>query len=189
MVLVTLVCAQHRGARLALPVAVSRGAERIARRYGAQVTWTKLSAADLMQIAGSGEVDFAASQEGGFIWPDVLPAYDAIATLVKLLDLLAGADRPLSDVVAEVPPSFVVHEAVPTPWEKKGTVMRGMMEWAKDHETVLVDGIKVLYDDGWALVLPDPELAVTHVWAEGDNDTVARRLLAIHAGKVAELTA
>ena len=67
--------------------------------------------------------------------------------------------------------------------------MRGMMEWAKDHRTVLVDGIKVMYEDGWALVLPDPELTVTHVWAEGDTDATARRLLAIHAGKVAELTA
>jgi mannose-1-phosphate guanylyltransferase/phosphomannomutase len=189
LVLVRLVCEFIPKARLALPVAVSRGAERIADEYGAQITWTKLSAAHLMEIAGSGRVDCAASQEGGFIWPDVLPAYDATATLVKLLDLLAVADRPLSDIVAEVPTTFIAHEAVPTPWEKKGTVMRGMMEWAKDHRTVLVDGIKVMYDDGWALVLPDPELTVTHVWAEGDTDATARRLLAIHAGKVAELTA
>jgi mannose-1-phosphate guanylyltransferase/phosphomannomutase len=189
LVLVHLVCEARPGARLALPVAVSRGAERIAARFGAQITWTKMSAAHLMEIAGSGKVDFAASQEGGFIWPEVLPAYDATATLVKLLDLLAQADRPLSAVVDEVPTSFVVHDRVPTPWEKKGTVMRGMMEWAKEGETVLVDGIKVVYDDGWALVLPDPELALTHVWAEGDTEAVARRLLAIHAGKVAELTA
>jgi mannose-1-phosphate guanylyltransferase/phosphomannomutase len=189
LVLVRLVCEVHEHARLALPVAVSRGAETIAKEFGAQVTWTKLSAAHLMEVAGSRQVDFAASQEGGFIWPDVLPAYDATATLVKLLDLLAVVDRPLSEVVATVPPSFVAHEAVPTPWERKGTVMRGMVEWAKDRDTVLVDGIKVIYPDGWALVLPDPELPVTHVWAEGDTDADARRLLSIHAGKVAELNA
>ncbi|MCU1430691.1 MAG: sle [Actinomycetia bacterium] len=186
--LVYLVCAQHPGARIALPVSVSRGAERIAQQFGAHITWTKLSAAHLMEIAGSGAVDFAASQEGGFIWPEVLPAYDATATLVKLLDLLAAADRPLSEIVSDVPTSFVAHEAVPTPWERKGTVMRGMMEWAKGRDTVLVDGIKVLYPDGWALVLPDPELNVTHVWAEGENEAAAKRLVAIHAGKVAELT-
>jgi mannose-1-phosphate guanylyltransferase/phosphomannomutase len=189
LVLVRLVCEQREHARLALPVSVSRGAERIAAELGAQITWTKLSAAHLMEIARSGKVDFAASQEGGFIWPDVLPAYDATTTLVKLLDLLAVAERPLSDVVTEVPATFVAHDAVPTPWERKGTVMRGMMEYAKNHETVLVDGIKILYPDGWALVLPDPELAVTHVWAEGDSEATAKRLVAIHAGKVAELTA
>ena len=34
---------------------------------------------------------------------------------------------------------------------------------------MLVDGVKIIYPDGWALVLPDPELPVTHVWAEGDD--------------------
>ncbi len=54
-----------------------------------------------------------------------------------------------------------------TPWEQKGLVMRTIVEQAKDRETVLVDGVKVIHDDGWALVLPDPEEPVTHVWAEG----------------------
>ena len=47
--------------------------------------------------------------------------------------------------------------------------MRGIMERAKDCPTVLVDGVKIIYPDGWALVLPDPELAITHIWAEGDE--------------------
>jgi hypothetical protein len=37
-------------------------------------------------------------------------------------------------------------------------------------------------------VLPDPELAITHIWAEGASDVDARRLVAIHAGQVAEIT-
>jgi mannose-1-phosphate guanylyltransferase/phosphomannomutase len=47
--------------------------------------------------------------------------------------------------------------------------MRMLVENSKDHELVLVDGVKVLHDDGWALVLPDPEDPVTHVWAEADS--------------------
>jgi mannose-1-phosphate guanylyltransferase/phosphomannomutase len=141
-----------------------------------------------METAGGGEIDFAASQEGGFIWPAFLPAYDAVATLVHLLDLLASGNRVLSSVVADVPETHVAHDVVPTPWERKGTVMRGVMERAKDLHTVLVDGVKIVYPDGWALVLPDPELAITHVWAEGTSDVEARRLVAVHAGQVAELT-
>jgi mannose-1-phosphate guanylyltransferase / phosphomannomutase len=95
----------------------------------------------------------------------------------------------LSQVVAGLPRTHFVHETIVTPWERKGTVMRGMMEYAKGRDTVLVDGIKIIYPDGWALVLPDPELALTHVWAEGESEAAARRLVAIHAGKVAELTA
>jgi mannose-1-phosphate guanylyltransferase/phosphomannomutase len=186
--IVRLVCEVHPGARLALPVSVSQEAERIAHEHGATIVWTKLSAAHLMEVAGSGRIDFAASQEGGFIWPTFLPAYDSTATLVHLLELLAETNRPLSAVVAEIREPHVAHEAVPTPWERKGAVMRGVMERAKGEEVVLVDGVKVKYHDGWALVLPDPELPITHVWAEGASDLDARRLVAIHAGQVAELS-
>ena len=188
LVIVDLVCSSKPNALIALPVSVSREAERIAQRHGATVIWTKLSAAHLMEVAQQRGVDLAASQEGGFIWPSFLPAYDAAATLAHLLDLLARDERSLSAILAGVPESHIAHEAVPTPWERKGAVMREMVERAKDHETVLVDGVKILYPDGWALVLPDPEIAVTHVWADAVSDGEARRLVAIHAGQVAELS-
>jgi mannose-1-phosphate guanylyltransferase/phosphomannomutase len=49
-----------------------------------------------------------------------------------------------------------------------------ILEHSKDRELVLVDGVKVLHDDGWALVLPDPEEPVTHVWAEAVTSNEAR---------------
>lgn len=188
LVLVNLVSLVHDGARLALPVSVGNEAVRIAEKNGATISWTKLSAAHLMEVAASNHFDFAASQEGGFIWPDFLPAYDATATLVKLLGLLAASGRSLSDIVDETEESHIAHEAVPTPWDRKGLVMREIVEQAKAHDLILVDGVKILYPQGWALVLPDPELPITHVWAEGQNDDEARRLVAIQAGRIAEIT-
>jgi mannose-1-phosphate guanylyltransferase/phosphomannomutase len=188
LVLVKLVCRKHPGQRIALPVAVSREAERLAAEQGVEIVWSKLSAPHIMEIAASGDVVFAASQENGFVWPAFLPAYDAAATLVNLLELLAEGDDSLSELLAAVPEIHHVHDTVSTPWERKGTVMRGLLERVKDHPVVLVDGIKFLYPDGWALVLPDPDVAITHIWAEGPNEAEARRLLAVHAGQVAELT-
>ena len=51
--------------------------------------WTKLSTPHLMEVGLAPGVVFAASQEGGYIFPSFLPAYDAHATLVHLLALLA----------------------------------------------------------------------------------------------------
>jgi mannose-1-phosphate guanylyltransferase/phosphomannomutase len=187
LVLVSLVSRVRTGARIALPVSVSREAERIADKHGATITWTKLSAAHLMEVAGRGGIDFAASQEGGFIWPEVIPAYDAVATLLHLLDLLVASDEKLSDVSAQIPPSFIAHEEVPTPWDTKGAVMREIVERSKGEDLVLVDGVKIIRPEGWVLVLPDPEMPSTHVWAEGDTDREARRLVAVQAGRIAEI--
>jgi mannose-1-phosphate guanylyltransferase / phosphomannomutase len=184
LALLTLVAEARPRVRVALPVSVSREAERIAETHWATIIWTKLSAAHLMEVAGSGEVDFAASQDGGYIWPDFLPAYDAVATLANVLDLLATTGRPLSSVVRQLPRLHVAHEVVGTPWERKGAVMRTTVERAKDRPVLLVDGVKVLHDGGWALVLPDPEEPLTHVWAEADNDAEARQLAQDYARQI-----
>ena len=120
---------------------------------------------------------FAGASDGGCIWPDFLPAYDAAVTLVKLLDLLAQVDRPLSHRRrATLPLVHVAHETIVTPWERKGTVMREIVEQVGNRQVELIDGVKVIDNDQWALVLPDPEDALTHVWAEAGTDQDARRL-------------
>ncbi|HWW44247.1 MAG TPA: hypothetical protein VN180_04180, partial [Acidimicrobiia bacterium] len=112
--------------------------------------------------------------------------YDAMATLARLLDLLAETGRRVSDVVAELPPVHVVHRAVPTPWERKGAVMRELIEHPPPGEVVLIDGVKVTGPDGWTLVLPDPEYPGTHVWAEAATAAEAERLAEERAHAVEE---
>ena len=75
--------------------------------------------------------------------------------------------------MAELPSVHIVHAAVHTPWDQKGMVMRTLVERSQGRELVLVDGVKVIEDEGWALVLPDPEEPLTHVWAEGASDAQA----------------
>jgi mannose-1-phosphate guanylyltransferase/phosphomannomutase len=65
--------------------------------------------------------------------------------------------------------------------------MRTLVETIKDRELVLVDGVKVLHDDGWALVLPDPDEPVTHVWAEGPDEPAARNRAQEYARRMRQL--
>jgi mannose-1-phosphate guanylyltransferase/phosphomannomutase len=185
-----LAVADRRGGpppTVALPVSVCRAAEAMCDDAGATLLWTKLSTPHLMEVASSPGVRFAASQEGGYIFPAFLPAYDAVATLVETLALLASTGSPLSQVVGRLPPVRVAHEAVVTPWEKKGLVMRMVMDWAKDRDVLLVDGVKVLHDDGWALVFPDPEEPLTHVWAEAATDADGRARAQEYARRIRNL--
>ena len=187
MAFLSLVTELQPGCRVALPVAVSQAAERLVGRAGGSILWTKLSASHLMEAASEVGVVFAGSQDGGFILPDFLPSYDATAALVHLLSLLAQSGRRLSDVVATLPRVFVAHETVVTPWEQKGLLMRTLVERIKDRELVLVDGVKVLHEDGWALVLPDPDEPITHVWAEGPDETAARNRAQEYARRMRQL--
>jgi mannose-1-phosphate guanylyltransferase/phosphomannomutase len=159
---------------VAMPVSVPTAVEAMCMEAGAKLLWTKLSAAHLMEVASSPGVRFAASQEGGYVFPAFLAAYDAVATLVETFAMLATTRTRLSEVVSGLPVPRIARETVLTPWEKKGSVMRSVVESAKDRELILVNGVKIIHDDGWALVLPDPEEPLTHVVAEAGTDAEAR---------------
>ncbi|HEY1734720.1 MAG TPA: sugar phosphate nucleotidyltransferase [Acidimicrobiales bacterium] len=187
LVLLKLVVQTRPGARVALPVAVASGAETICADAGVPITFTKLSSAHLMEVAASGDVAFAASQSGGFLWPDFLPAYDATATLVELVSMLGATGQSLSKLVRSLPPVHIAHETVMTPWEQKGMVMRTIVEQLDGRELVLIDGVKVVEDDGWALVLPDPDEPLTHIWAEGPSEARARARAQQYAVRLRQL--
>jgi len=187
LTILTLVTNGRPDSVVALPVAVSRVAERLVEDAGGSIVWTKLSASDLMEKSSDGRVTFAASQDAGYIFPAFLPAYDAASTLVNLLGMLAVRSTPLSDLVHGLPRVFLAHETVVTPWEQKGLVMRTLIERNNERPLVLVDGVKVLHDDGWALVLPDPDEPVTHVWAEGPSEGGARALAQEYARRMRQL--
>jgi mannose-1-phosphate guanylyltransferase/phosphomannomutase len=137
---------------------------------------TPASLPELTKAAAQDGVIFAGAVGGGYVFPEFLPAYDAIASLCKLLELLAPAGRPLSELVSELPVSRVVHRQVPCPWAQKGLVMRVLTERLKDRELDLRDGIKVIDRRGWAQVLPDPNEPLVHVYAEGESEELSGEL-------------
>ena len=83
---------------------------------------------ELTQAAAGDGVVFAGAPGGGYVFPGFLPAYDAIAALCKLLELLAPVGDPLSKLVAELPRPTLVHRQVQCPWALKGAVMRVLNE-------------------------------------------------------------
>jgi len=170
LALASLVARSTEHATIGVPVNASWRVNEIAADLGAEVAWAKLGASHLMDLAREGSVDFAANTEGGFMFPSFLAAFDAIATLVRLLGLLAVQGTRLSAVVAGLPEVHVAHEEVRTPFEQKGSVMRSVVERARSDEVILVDGVKTVDATGWTLIVPDPEEAITHVYAEGDSE-------------------
>jgi len=187
LALIELLPAKILGDRIALPVSTTKLAIDLAAKSGTTIAWTKLSNPALMDASTESGVGFAGNQDGEYILPGFMPAFDASATLVKVLDLLAFHGRSLSDVTSTLPKVHVVHETVVTPWEQKGAVMRSLVEQSKDRDVELVDGVKVHHGDGWALALPDPEEPITHIWAEADSDAEARRLAQEYARRIRQM--
>ena len=174
LLFVRLIAQSDATGRLAFPVTVSSHVEELAGDR-LEVVRTPASLADLTAVAASDGVVFGGALSGGYVFPDFLPAYDAVASLCKLLELLAPRDEPLSALVAALPRPTVVHRQIPCPWGMKGTVMRILNERFADRDVDTLDGIKIFDERGWMQVLPDADEPLLHLYAEGagEEDTQA----------------
>ena len=178
LVLLDLVAAERREGTVALPVTMTRVAQRVAAFHGVDIKWTALSTAALTAALSADGVIFGGDGRGGFVVPEFSRTFDGIAAFVQLVGLVARTQLRLSEIDARIPHSFRARRAVPTPWAAKGMVMRAVVEEAGRRELDTTDGVRVVEPDGsWALVLPDPAQPVTHVWAEARDDHATQALL------------
>jgi mannose-1-phosphate guanylyltransferase/phosphomannomutase len=190
LVMLDLVAAERQGGVVAVPVTTTRIVEAVAAFHGVQVVWTKRSDDDLAAFAESGELILAGDGRRGFVIPEVGPTIDGLAAFVRLTGLVARTKLALSTINARIPQGHVVRLDVPTPWARKGAVMRGVVEAAADHEIDTTDGVRIVGADGsWCLVLPDPQVARTRLWAEGPSPERAQEVLGRWANTVRELAA
>jgi mannose-1-phosphate guanylyltransferase/phosphomannomutase len=171
-----LIGSNGRRGKVAFPITVTSRVEELADEVGLEVVRTPASPSELTKTAAGDGVVFAGSVGGVYVFPEFLPAQDAVASLCKLLELLAPVQAPVSELVSALPPSTVVHRQIACPWALKGLVMRVLSERLKDRELDLTDGIKVLDERGWAQVLPDPDEPLIHVYAEGATEEVSAEL-------------
>ncbi|MCD0449941.1 mannose-1-phosphate guanyltransferase [Actinocorallia sp. API 0066] len=179
LVLLDLVAAERRGGEVALPVTTTRVAERVCAAHGVKVRWTSTHQDVLTKAAADPDVVFAGDGRGGFVFPEFSHTVDGIAAFVRLIGLVARTRMTLSQIDARIPDAHLLRASVPTPWAAKGSVMRHVVEAAGDRTVDTTDGVRVVEKDGrWALVLPDPAEAVTHLWAEGPDEGGARELMA-----------
>lgn len=78
---------------------------------------------------------------------------DAIYTGARILEILSKSDKPLSRMLEDIPKTFVSPEIrIPSSDNLKFKVVEEVKKHYKDFPMIDVDGVRVDFGDGWALV-------------------------------------
>ncbi len=97
----------------------------------------------------------AGEMSGHMFFADRYFGYDdAIYASCRLLEILSGTGKSLNELLADVPKSHTTPEiriACPDD-EKFGLVDKLKDEFSKQYKTIDVDGVRIIFDDGWGLV-------------------------------------
>ncbi|HTY79643.1 MAG TPA: mannose-1-phosphate guanyltransferase [Candidatus Bathyarchaeia archaeon] len=161
--------------RIVVPVTASRAVERMAEEYGFQVTRSRGTARALTEAALAPDVALVAEEMGGLIFPSFHPAFDGMSAVVRILEMMARLDVRLHQLTRAVPESHTARLEVPCPDERKGAVMRRLIEATKGADVELIEGVRVRMGEDWVAAIPDADRAIFHVVAEaGDRETAQR---------------
>lgn len=122
---------------------------------------------------------FTGEMSGHMFFADEYYGFDdAVYAAARLLRILSHTDRPLSELLADVPRYFATPEVrVPCPDDRKFAVVEELVRRFKErYEVVDVDGARVLFPDGWGLVRASNTQPVLVVRAEGTSPEALRRI-------------
>ena len=96
----------------------------------------------------------------------------------RILEILSKTDKPLSELLADLPGTFSTPELrVACPDETKFEVVRQIAEYfALEHEVITIDGARILFDHGWGLVRASNTQAILVLRFEADSNEELERI-------------
>ncbi|MEZ4409801.1 MAG: phosphomannomutase/phosphoglucomutase [Polyangiales bacterium] len=115
----------------------------------------------------------AGEMSGHLFFADRYFGYDdAIYASLRLLEILAASDKPLAEMLSDLPKTFVTPEIrVACPDELKFSVVKRVLDhYRGTHEVSEVDGARINFGDGWGLVRASNTQAVLVLRFEANSE-------------------
>lgn len=143
------------GAEIIFDVKCSQGIVEYIKMKGGNPYMYKTGHSLLKAKLAERKAPLAGEMSGHVFFADGFFGYDdGLYAALRLLKVLDRYGRPLSDLVAEVPFYLNTPEIhVACPDERKFDVIKSLQaEFGKEHETVTIDGARVIFENGWGLV-------------------------------------
>jgi len=125
---------------------------------------------------------FTGEMSGHMFFADEYYGYDdALYATGRLLRILSQQDKPLSQLLADLPHYYSTAETrIPCPDEKKFQVVNKLVEqFRQQYEVIDIDGVRVLFDDGWGLVRASNTQPVLVARCEAKTEEGLQKICAI----------
>jgi len=117
--------------------------------------------------------ELAGEMSGHMFFKDRFFGYDdAIYAACRLVEILSKTDKPLSELLSDLPETFNTPEIrVEIPDDIKFDVVTAAQKhFAQEHDTIDVDGVRMMFDDGaWGLIRASNTQAALVLRFEADS--------------------
>ncbi|MDF1539032.1 MAG: phosphoglucosamine mutase [Candidatus Thorarchaeota archaeon] len=164
------------GSTLVTPVSSGRLIEDIVDETGATIDWTEVGSVVVSHRVVEINAELGGEENGGVFYPAHQSVRDGAMTAAQIADIMVQENKNLSALVSDLPIYFSTKQKVPVPAEKKDELLDSLLNITKDYETITLDGVKIVFDDGWILCRPSGTEPLWRCFAEAKTQDRANEL-------------
>ena len=171
---------QHKGGIAVTPVTTSNCFDDVVVENGGEVIHTQVGSPIVARVMIEKNAVFGGEENGGLIFPEMQYCRDSAMSIAKVLEIMAKENKPLSELIEEIPKYEVYKTKMPCPDEKKENVMKTLAEQIKSDSKVIevdeTDGVKLYLEDGWVLMRPSGTEPIFRVYSESKSKARAEEI-------------
>jgi len=162
---------------IVVPITTSSIIEKICDEYNGNLIRTKMGFRSIIDDIIKNNAIFAGNESGGFIFPDFQLCEDALITGTYMLELLSNNNLSLSKLILSIPSFYMAKDYIDSPIQYRGKIMYTLIEENYTHKIETISGIKIYFDYGWCLIIPNPSKEGFDIYAEAKNNQYASELV------------
>jgi phosphomannomutase/phosphoglucomutase len=124
-------------------------------KHGGRAIMWKTGHSLIKQKMKEVKAELAGEMSGHMFFGDRYFGYDdAIYATCRLLEILAATGKTINQLLSDVPRTYTTPEIrVPCPDDRKFHVVRDVTEYFRQRYDIIdIDGVRILFEDGWGLV-------------------------------------
>jgi phosphomannomutase/phosphoglucomutase len=180
--------AKNPGERVVSAVNSSKVLDDVVTAAGGSVVRTKVGSVVISRVMVDQGIMFGGEENGGIMYGPHLQVRDGSMAMALMLEIMAKAKKPLSELFDELPRYHQLKDRVPCPEELKERALEALRGSVDAPEVGTIDGVKLGYEDGsWVLFRPSGTEPVFRIYAEAGSPERVVELVDEHKALIASV--
>jgi len=162
--------------KVALNIDCSMVVEEEVKALGGTVERIRVGDVFLAEAVKRGAV-FAMESSSHFIVPSIFPFDDGISNSLFMARLLSETNKKMSELTMHIPEYPIIRKTVEVPDERKFGVVAAVGKRFEGYRVNEIDGAKVDFDEGWALVRASNTQPLLRLTSEAKTHALAEEYM------------
>jgi phosphomannomutase/phosphoglucomutase len=156
------------------PISSSSVMVDVIEEIGGEILWTPVGCIYVSRKMIEKECILGGEENGGLFYGPHQSVRDGMMAAALMAEILANSEKKLNSLLNEFPKYYQRKHKIECPQILKAEVMNDVIQNAEEAEDIItIDGIKLLFSDGWTLIRPSGTEPIFRIFVEAKSSDKA----------------